>query len=501
MTTLGVLAATVGDESTRAVLAGLIDAAAKRSVGVMTFVGGRVGDARNRVYALASKEHLAGLVALSGTIVDEAGADRLAALMEPFGALPTVSVAVPLVGAPCVLVDAGPGLRAALAHLIELHDRQRIAFVCGPAGHDEADRRLRLYEEALADFGLGLNRELIIPGDFTPAGGKRAASALLSRGVRFDAVVVANDAMAIALLDQLAVRGVHVPGDVSVIGFDDVDAARWSSPALTTVRQPFHRQGRIAMELLLDRLEGKTVPARTVMQSQVVPRASCGCVQGRRGASPSRPRPRMLGRAELRGPLVAATHALVDASSHETPDRLIDALLDELFRADATPTHGGFFATLDAILAKQRDPSTLQEVIGAMRRTAVPALEPIAAADCVDILVRAHVLVGVAAERLHAMRRLSAETAAQTLAELAGVLFRAKGADAVRAALERFRPGLPVKQCQLIRRPTAKTLATPAAGEHHVVLAAGEDAVVVVGGDAVHGAFYEALAELLGAAL
>ena len=93
----------------------------------------------------------------------------------------------------------------------------------------------------------------------------------------FDAVVAASDAMALGAIDALRARGVRVPEEVAVVGFDDIEAARFATPPLTTVRQPLHEQGRRAVELLLALLRGEPVPEQITLHTELVTRRSCRC--------------------------------------------------------------------------------------------------------------------------------------------------------------------------------------------------------------------------------
>ena len=98
------------------------------------------------------------------------------------------------------------------------------------------------------------------------------------RGVQFDGLVAANDNMALAALAELQLRGLKVPSDVAVCGFDDVIEASTSTPPLTTMRQPFQRMGQLALEALVANHNGKSVPPKLFMPTTLQLRRSCGCM-------------------------------------------------------------------------------------------------------------------------------------------------------------------------------------------------------------------------------
>jgi LacI family transcriptional regulator len=161
-----------------------------------------------------------------------------------------------------VAPDDGVGSHAAVCHLIARGAR-RIAMVMGPASSGSA--RAEGYRRALTEAGQPVNPELLVRGDWTRPGGRKAMHALMAGPDRPDAVFCANDLMAIGAIDAVHELDLTVPGDVAVVGFDDVDAATIVNPPLTTVRNPAYETGYTAGELLLSRIlgsyrgEGRTV--------------------------------------------------------------------------------------------------------------------------------------------------------------------------------------------------------------------------------------------------
>ncbi|MBM3471029.1 MAG: LacI family transcriptional regulator [Armatimonadetes bacterium] len=175
-----------------------------------------------------------------------------------------------------VLVDNRRGEREAVEHLLHLGHR-RIAFIGGPATLPVAGERLAGYRDALGAAGIPVDPALVFDGGFRPEGGAAAVEALLSRRVKFTAIVAANDLMAIGAMEDLHRRGRRLPGDVAVVGFDDITFASLVEPPLTTVAQPKYQMGRLAMERLLELLNGgASRPRRLVLEPRLVVRESCG---------------------------------------------------------------------------------------------------------------------------------------------------------------------------------------------------------------------------------
>ena len=280
--TIGVLVSWLGDGYSTPVLAGLLDGFRDRHANVITCVGPPpIGTNATQefevLYDLVSEQNVDGLVALSGTLLSGMGTDQLAHLLERYQGLPVVSVGIPIAGLPQVLVDNESGLREVIAHLITVHGKKKIAFIRGPQGNVEAGHRFRVYREVLAAHDLPVDEQCIVQGEFHTPSGRLAAEELLRRGVEFDAVVSANDEMAIGAIETFEALGVRIPRRVAVVGFDDTDMAKFTSPALTTVRQPLYQLGRKAAELLLAKLEGREERSDVILSTEPVIRESCGC--------------------------------------------------------------------------------------------------------------------------------------------------------------------------------------------------------------------------------
>ncbi|HET8605979.1 MAG TPA: LacI family DNA-binding transcriptional regulator [Gaiellaceae bacterium] len=160
---------------------------------------------------------------------------------------------------PVVQVDNVLGARIATEHLLGLGHTE-VAHVRGPAV-GIADDRVAGYREALAAAGTSPRPEAVVEGDWTDEGGFRAVRRLLDAGVRFTAVFAANDLSAIGAINALGGAGLRVPGDVSVVGFDDLRLGAYTTPPLTTVRQPAGALARRATEILIGLVQGAQPPS------------------------------------------------------------------------------------------------------------------------------------------------------------------------------------------------------------------------------------------------
>jgi len=162
----------------------------------------------------------------------------------------------------------------ATAHLVSLGHR-RIGFIEGPPEAMVSLARLHGYHAALSQVGLSSDPALMRAAAFTFDGGFLAAMQILALPERPTALFASNDLQALGVIEAARSLGLRVPQDVSVVGFDDMPAAQWSAPPLTTVRQPFAEMGRVAMHRLLRRIAGEPLDSpRVELATQLLVRKS-----------------------------------------------------------------------------------------------------------------------------------------------------------------------------------------------------------------------------------
>ena len=153
-----------------------------------------------------------------------------------------------------VTVDNRHGSFLATSHLIQ-RGHHRITYIAGPADHSSDKERHAGYQQALRKWGIPHDPTLIVPGDGLPAGGMRAVKTLLKMSEPPSAVFCYNDMTAIGVLQAAREANIAVPGDLAVIGFDDIPFASYVSPSLTTINQPKREMGRLAVEMALSLAE------------------------------------------------------------------------------------------------------------------------------------------------------------------------------------------------------------------------------------------------------
>ncbi len=176
-----------------------------------------------------------------------------------------------------VVADNRQGGYLATSHLIGLGHR-RIACIAGPSTVTPSADRVTGYRAALEAYSIPFDSQLVRRGDFSPASGFKAAQYFLARrgSNRPTAIFVCNDMMALGVLGALYQAGLRVPDDVAVVGFDDIVLASYTSPPLTTIRQPKYEMGQLAAQILIERIrpDGGRKPQRHLMPTSLVVRAS-----------------------------------------------------------------------------------------------------------------------------------------------------------------------------------------------------------------------------------
>jgi LacI family transcriptional regulator len=195
--------------------------------------------------------------------------------------LPVVLIGpqTPIEGIDTIRVDNEGGARQVGRHLIELGHR-RIAVIGGPRGNIDAAARSAGFKTALEEAGISMKPQWMLNGDFTDSGGYEIARRILACSPRPTAVFASNDSMAIGLLRAFLEHRISIPGEMSVVGFDDIEIASYMHPSLTTVHVDISQLGSIAVRSLLESRNGqhRSMERHVLLSAQLVVRESTGPV-------------------------------------------------------------------------------------------------------------------------------------------------------------------------------------------------------------------------------
>lgn len=240
------------------------------SRGYHLFLGSvRNGSEDPELHRLIAERKVDGLIIFAPAVGD-ANVRLLAAENVPFVAVHGRSR-----GASYVDTDNSAGMRLVLDHVTGLGHR-RIAFVCGRLREINARERLVTYRRFLRFHGIEYDERLVFHGDWSLESGYDAYIALRGKDQRPTAIVFSNDQMALGGIKAAHDQGVSLPQEVSVTGYDDITYASFSSPSLTTVRQPIDDIARIAVDLVLERIRSEAPFKRIILAPQLIVRSSTG---------------------------------------------------------------------------------------------------------------------------------------------------------------------------------------------------------------------------------
>ncbi|RPJ06821.1 MAG: hypothetical protein EHM28_09315 [Spirochaetaceae bacterium] len=209
--------------------------------------------------------------------------DKQSSYYERFKGKPLISISLAIPGIPVVTIDNDHGMKEAVEHAIMTHGFRSIAFIRGPEAHVYAQERLKAYYAMLENHQIQPKDALVTPpGTWEKSTGMEGIQLLcdtrgLKPGKDIQAIVCCNDSIAIGAIEELVRRGVRVPEDVAIIGYNDTKEGRCINPPLTSVSMPFIRQGYTAAQLLDRMIGGEKITQTTCLPSQIVLGQSCGC--------------------------------------------------------------------------------------------------------------------------------------------------------------------------------------------------------------------------------
>ena len=504
--TIALVCASIHTGASRGLWKGVVDEALGRGASVICLPGGRLGARedfeaeRNRLYALAGPRNVAGVVSWTTSLSGAAGSGEVAAFVEGLSreaspeAFPVVTVSQPVAGRPLVAFDAYRGMKALVEHLIDAHGLVRIAFARGPANHVSAEQRYRAYRDALEGRGLPFRQELVaepLPWD---AGSEAAVSLLDGRGLvpgrDFQALVAASDLLAFWAMKEFLGRGWRVPEDLAIAGFNDSLESAIAAPALSTVAVDFHREGRVAADILLRRLAGEAVPAETLLPAELRLRRSCGCptaVLEPPGPLDVSHNAVMPAAGPGRKALVSTLAGLLGARP-QAASPWLDELLSALARETIGPA-GGFAGSpavsggcaflpalelaLDRTSPDELEPAGWQACLSVLRRYAGPGLD--------GVFDRARVLASEASRRAETYSHWQAGQRAEALRRLGAALLSSHDVARIGEVLAEQLPRLGIPSFWLVLEPAggpARLVASGCDGRRYAAERAGDRSAV-----------------------
>jgi len=458
--TIGFLTMSIGKDSVCLdTWLGIVDAAQRYDANLICFVGGELRshqgfqDQANLLYNLIGEENADGLIFWNSALSNFIGLTAFREYCERFRPLPTVDL---------LDVSEKPeesneyrGMSALMLHLIETHGCRQIAFIRGPSGNPTAEKRYAAYPDMLKAHGIPFDPDLVMmPGYWSEASGGDAVSALLDqRRKRFDAVVAASDRLAIGAMEALQARGIMVPDEVAVAGFDNIVDSQVATPPLTTMPFPIHARGGRSVANVLAKIQGANPPQLAQLPMNLMIRRSCGCVapEIQRAAAGS-----ILLKAETLGSVLGTICANLIAEFADMTGEIMwfESLSQAFWREINGGSPGIFLSTVDRALMETmlagKEVTAWHDVLSSLRRQTLPYLQTLAERlRAEDLWQQARFEVGEAMQRQQVQAHLRAEQQAQILREIGAKLITTFDVEQLMDILAEGLPRLGIPGCYL----------------------------------------------------
>lgn len=453
---------------------GVADRAAERNVNLICFSGGiphwqqQYEAQKNILFKVAGQPSVDGLLIWANILSHTLDRTGMEAFCQEYSPLPIISMGMVLPSIPSIRIDMREGMHKLLTHLIENHGRRKIAFIRGPEVSQDAEERYQAYIETLKQYGLSFDPSLVIFGDFRRYSGKAAVKQLIDTDrIGFDALVSANDNMAIGAMQALQAYGIRIPEDVIVVGFDDIEETRAITPSLTTVRTPWHLLGSKSVDLVLSKLVDEVLPEQILLETEMICRQSCGCREividdhqadaiDHRPLLPSKikHRPANLSRQiDLRVDLdnILPTLAPIRGLEAGQAKKLGDDFVTDIQSKEKTPT--AFIQTLVGILSRIPSGTEILEwldVLNVIRmnvNTLFPSKDEAVKAH--SLLENGYAMVGEMAHRSQLKERLEAVEQTNRLNRIVQTMATTYEIETLMKLLAQELPGLGIHSCFL----------------------------------------------------
>ena len=403
---------------------------------------------------LAGAGNVDGLIVWSDYIGHYIEPAALRALCERYRPLPVVSIGA-VEGVPSIVVDNYRGTYDMVVHLIETHGYRRIACIRGPENNPEAEQRYQAYLDVLSARGIPFDETLVVTGAFGESCAWEAVHLLLDqRGAEFEALVAPTDEVAMRVIQLLHGRGIYVPADVAVVGFDDEGADY--APPLTSVHAQWLEAIVRAVETMEKLLQGEPVPQRVTLTSRLVVRQSCGCLAPaviEAAASPvsTTDTPLATALTEQRDHVLAEmvrVPGCAQCLDVEQCVQLLDAFAAQMAGEQTTL----FFSTLARYLQQAEKVAPWQGAISALRHCLLPYLlhDTTVLARAEDLWHQARVMVAHAAEQERTKRFVQAQRQADKLRQLGRSLVNVVDMEGLTTILAQALPSWKIPTCYLV---------------------------------------------------
>lgn len=229
------------------------------------------------IYELVNYSKFDGVILLTNTIASPVITEKIIEKVKKSG-IPAVSIDNNLDGFYHIGIDNFSAMEGMVRHIVEYHGAKIINYISGPDDNPESILRLQAYKNVLKQYGIQIEEKRIYHGLFRGEDGREAVKSFLNSDLEFpEAIICANDAMALSAVIELEKYGKNVPDDVLVTGFDSIYAAKNYFPEISSVTRPLKQSGYLACKIIYDHINGIENPQSLILPTENVFAGSCGC--------------------------------------------------------------------------------------------------------------------------------------------------------------------------------------------------------------------------------
>ncbi|MEM5946956.1 methyl-accepting chemotaxis protein [Spirochaetia bacterium 38H-sp] len=279
---------TIEDDYQQNLWEGICNKAEELGVEAIAIPGGLINstmhdnDVRNTLYSILSNGKWDGAIVCSAVYATFAKPSIIFEILEKvigdISNFPIVNMGGKINVYPTIQIDNKRGLDKLVEHIIVKHGVRKIAHISGPLNNSEAIERKEIFQQVLRKHRIEIREEWIAEGTFERWSGRKAAEAIWSSPEKPEAIVAANDLMALGAYDFFIEKRINIPSDLILTGFDDIVDAKLNAVPISTVRQPIYAEGEKALEMLYQWIKTGNKPDDLIFPAEVIYRNSCGCL-------------------------------------------------------------------------------------------------------------------------------------------------------------------------------------------------------------------------------
>jgi len=285
--TIALLAGSMSSEYQEEIMRGAAYVASEKDYNLIVFCGGAINSedpltlARGKVFDLVNMDFIAGIISPFSSHMRFLNSHASQAFIDRFSSVPIINIGSQIDGHTNILTDYETGFSELFEHLYRDHGYRNILLVRGPEHHASSDKRTALYKKLLAKYELPFEPEMVIYSDLNRIRTKLNVGRFFDQSKKnnkkFDVIIALNDNQALGVIDACQERDICVPDEIAVVGSMNSLEGVFSTPPLTSIKEPLFELGRVAAMELIAQIEGCDPLPNIEISTSLIIRKSCGC--------------------------------------------------------------------------------------------------------------------------------------------------------------------------------------------------------------------------------